>query len=400
MGAPIASSVTPKAGGGGFGGNNGANFASQPYAMPQPNPYPGVDAIMADVHMRPDDGFVPVSAIHLPPPKYSKPGPDATSGINKASIMRKSQDHSAENSPSELLDRKNLRKIAYQQFVPPPHAVYPQPYQSAAMLPPPPVPVQIPYQMQQPQMPMYPPQLPPQYYQQQMALAYQQQYQYSNANNMQPPQYQLPPPQEQEFHSTEEQKPPAYLSQPPSTHANPGQQPQPENRNRMVELPKSDKHKTKYTPYTLRDYQEIKPQKYHAFGGLGANVGGSMWKAQKDKLDRMTDYAKGMQKHNRERATGFGKPHQSAPPRMLVMPEVEEAMRRKAKMLQYAKQVPKPRKPPSRGPPRAPVQRSSLGESEDERLYGIGPVSDLERLEMQHNEYMQQVERMKHQFIN
>ncbi len=57
--------------------------------------------------------------------------------------------------------------------------------------------------------------------------------------------------------------------------------------------------KTTYTPYTLKDYDNIKPQKYYQLGGLGANIGSPEWLEKKRRLDRMHEFARSAQLVNR-----------------------------------------------------------------------------------------------------
>ncbi len=132
---------------------------------------------------------------------------------------------------------------------------------------------------------------------------------------------------------------------------------------------------------------ERRAGKYYELGGLGANVGGDVWQVKKGKIDRMTEYAKNANKMNKCRLPL--PPHPSLP-RKPPAPGVVQAKRKKQKMAEYAKQIPRPRKPRASSPPHE-------GEPEEDPIMVPGPMSELERLEMQHNEYLQQVEKLKKQ---
>ena len=45
-----------------------------------------------------------------------------------------------------------------------------------------------------------------------------------------------------------------------------------------------------YKPYTLKDYKEI--INVDTLGGLGANIGTEEWEKKKEKMDKMSEYAK------------------------------------------------------------------------------------------------------------
>ncbi len=127
--------------------------------------------------------------------------------------------------------------------------------------------------------------------------------------------------------------------------------------------------------------------KYYALGGLGANVGGEEWSAKKEKQARMTEYAKAVTKVNKSRpAVLSDKPPL---PRKMVPEKVEEAKRKKEKMLEYSKRVPKPKK--ARGEAVGPENAEA-----EEKTEPVRELTELEKLELQHNEYMEQIEKLKH----
>jgi hypothetical protein len=48
-----------------------------------------------------------------------------------------------------------------------------------------------------------------------------------------------------------------------------------------------------FKPYTLRDYQNIKPEKYYELGGLGpSTIGSEQWKIKKQIINRRNEYIK------------------------------------------------------------------------------------------------------------
>ncbi len=309
--------------------NTVSGSAVSPAPYQQVNPYPAsIDALIAE--MQPPAGTN--MGQYMPPPVYSKAQPVA-----------------GQNCRADTIDRKNLRDLAYQQLCAP----YPQ-------------------QMMQP---------PAQYYP--------------------PPQYQCYPPMpmpQPQFQPS--QQPPVYYAAPqnfaaPSTNpAHGGAVDEAEFKSPVPSSNPKEKqsHKQKYKPYTLRDYKEIKPEKYSALGGLGANVGGDKWQLQRGKLDRMTEYAKGAKKFNRERMTGFSK--RLSAPSKVIMPEVEEAIKRKRRMMDYAKQIPRPKRTVE-GTPFSEGGAVDIREDEENDAAIREPLTELEKLEMQHNEYMDQIGRMK-----
>ena len=55
--------------------------------------------------------------------------------------------------------------------------------------------------------------------------------------------------------------------------------------------------KYEYKPYTLKDYKEI--INVDSLGGLGANIGTEEWEKKKEKMDKMSEYAKNIFKKTR-----------------------------------------------------------------------------------------------------
>ena len=56
--------------------------------------------------------------------------------------------------------------------------------------------------------------------------------------------------------------------------------------------------KRMFSPYTLKDYKKIKPNKYILLGGLGANIGNEDWKKASEKKQKMKNYWKTLKKNN------------------------------------------------------------------------------------------------------
>jgi hypothetical protein len=128
---------------------------------------------------------------------------------------------------------------------------------------------------------------------------------------------------------------------------------------------------TGFEPYTLKDYQNIRSDKYYELGGLGAgNIGTEDWKQRKDALDKRNSYSKQVKKANA-----------NLPPsnyRRSKEPEKEPSKREKA--LQFAKMIPKP---------------THKSKSINEEIKSPAVSSVLEELEKQHLAYKASVDAIK-----
>ena len=91
-----------------------------------------------------------------------------------------------------------------------------------------------------------------------------------------------------------------------------------------------------YKPYTLKDYRDIKPQRYFALGGLGANIGSIEWQIRKTKLDRMHEFARSAHQLNRIRLSQTATRPLPMHPKT---PEQEMATRMREKMEEYSQTV-------------------------------------------------------------
>lgn len=59
-----------------------------------------------------------------------------------------------------------------------------------------------------------------------------------------------------------------------------------------------------YVPYTLREYEAIRPTQYQELGGLGPALGSEEWKRQKEARDRRIEYSRLVHDVNSQRLPG------------------------------------------------------------------------------------------------
>ena len=62
------------------------------------------------------------------------------------------------------------------------------------------------------------------------------------------------------------------------------------NKSNITTVTNINNSKFEYKPYTLKDYKEI--MNVDTLGGLGANIGTEEWEKKKEKMDKMSEYAK------------------------------------------------------------------------------------------------------------
>lgn len=89
-----------------------------------------------------------------------------------------------------------------------------------------------------------------------------------------------------------------------------------------------------YKPYTLKDYQNIKTDKYYELGGLGpSNIGTEEWKQRKEMIEKRLSYAKQVKMANA-----------NLPPSNMRKPqrEPEKEISKAEKAKQFARMIPKP----------------------------------------------------------
>eukprot|EP00826_Nyctotherus_ovalis_P039489 TRINITY_DN3803_c0_g1_i12.p1 TRINITY_DN3803_c0_g1~~TRINITY_DN3803_c0_g1_i12.p1 ORF type:complete len:406 (+),score=89.25 TRINITY_DN3803_c0_g1_i12:182-1399(+) len=89
---------------------------------------------------------------------------------------------------------------------------------------------------------------------------------------------------------------------------------------------------SKYRPYRISEYREIKPSRYYTLGGLGPNLGGEDWKERIERTRRMHEYARNVQELNKDLRAA--RKDANNPP---------AAEDKRKKMLDYARKVPKPK---------------------------------------------------------
>lgn len=120
-----------------------------------------------------------------------------------------------------------------------------------------------------------------------------------------------------------------------------------------------ENRKNNFKPYTLKDYQNIKTDKYYELGGLGpANIGTEDWKLRKQALEKRIDYSRQIQLANYNAPVMIRKGNE---------PETEISKREKA--IQFAKRIPKPRsdKTRSKADPSPPLS-TILEELEKQKM--------------------------------
>jgi hypothetical protein len=70
----------------------------------------------------------------------------------------------------------------------------------------------------------------------------------------------------------------------------------------LEEIPSGPFKYNEFKPYTIQDYNSIKPAKYYQLGGLGpVNIGTDDWVRRKGVNDKRNDYGKKVMKAKRER---------------------------------------------------------------------------------------------------
>ena len=137
-----------------------------------------------------------------------------------------------------------------------------------------------------------------------------------------------------------------------------------------IKTSQGEKFIEEYKPYTLKDYQIIKTDKYFELGGLGpSNLGTEDWKQKKEMMDKRISYAKHVKLANANLpASSCRKPK-----------ELEKEVSKNERAIQFAKMIPKP------------TSKPKLVKAE------ITPALStvLEELEKQHLAYKASVEAIK-----
>lgn len=104
----------------------------------------------------------------------------------------------------------------------------------------------------------------------------------------------------------------------------------------------NNRRKYIYKPYTLKDYNSIKPVRYYCLGGLGANIGTPDWQNRKAKLDRMHEFARSADLINRIRLEKNTRGDFITDFRM--QPDQTVVQNLKQKINEYGQTPPRPRK--------------------------------------------------------
>ena len=133
-----------------------------------------------------------------------------------------------------------------------------------------------------------------------------------------------------------------------------------------AKLTKSRKIPNEFIPYTLKDYQIIKTNKYYELGGLGpSSIGTDEWKERKENQDKRIIYAQQVKLANSS-MQAQGK-----------LKDPEKKISKREKAFQFAKMIPKPLK------------------KQQKDLIDSTPPCILEELEKQHNSYKVSVNAIK-----
>ena len=140
-----------------------------------------------------------------------------------------------------------------------------------------------------------------------------------------------------------------------------------------IKTSQGEKFIEEYKPYTLKDYQIIKSDKYFELGGLGpSNLGTEDWKQRKEMLDKRISYAKHVKLANANLpASNTRKPK-----------ETEKEVSKNERAAQFAKMIPRPASKPKTVKTEAAPALSSV----------------LEELERQHQAYKASVDAIKSGF--
>lgn len=102
----------------------------------------------------------------------------------------------------------------------------------------------------------------------------------------------------------------------------------------------------------MKDYKEkvAPPQKIS--GGLGPNIGSEEWRKRNERAEAMKQYAKKIDRVNKQREAVLPKPEKPQPVRSKAPTELAK---------EYSKQIPKPKPKPKPEEKRGPRRSESLG---------------------------------------
>jgi hypothetical protein len=143
---------------------------------------------------------------------------------------------------------------------------------------------------------------------------------------------------------------------------------------RQFPLPKSVQNGTEYRdrhfaykPYTIKDYQQIKPEKYNKMGGLGPNIGTDDWKSKIIMRKEMLEFGSKITQLNKEKLASCVK--RSSSPK-------KESKREKA--IEYSKKL-----------------KQMVHESIPMPSYSKQVEDDLNKLQEQHEVLAREIEKIK-----
>jgi hypothetical protein len=132
-----------------------------------------------------------------------------------------------------------------------------------------------------------------------------------------------------------------------------------------------------FVPYSIKDYNNIKPEGYYELGGLGpSSVGTDDWVKRKEMQERRKEYAKQIVANNSNRL----------PPSNKRRPErqVEEKLSARQRAIEFAKNIPKPTL-------KVAVKESLETENK------IEPESELDKMQKEHEKLKASVMQIKAQ---
>ncbi|CAG9328900.1 unnamed protein product [Blepharisma stoltei] len=131
-----------------------------------------------------------------------------------------------------------------------------------------------------------------------------------------------------------------------------------------------------FTPYTLKDYKNIRNDKYYELGGLGPiNIGTEEWEKKKELQDKKKEYAKQVMQANSS----------LLPPTVVKKPK-EKEMSSRQRAIEFAKKIQKP-----------PLKVKALGQEikEENEEFEDKTLSWLSNLEKQHEIYKNKAQEIR-----
>eukprot|EP00357_Protocruzia_adherens_P027103 CAMPEP_0114981958 /NCGR_PEP_ID=MMETSP0216-20121206/5830_1 /TAXON_ID=223996 /ORGANISM="Protocruzia adherens, Strain Boccale" /LENGTH=671 /DNA_ID=CAMNT_0002343681 /DNA_START=43 /DNA_END=2058 /DNA_ORIENTATION=- len=149
----------------------------------------------------------------------------------------------------------------------------------------------------------------------------------------------------------------------------------------------------KYKPYTLRDFRELQASKNIKLGGLGPNTNTEEWKRQRDKRNKMEEFSKNIRVVNRNTHLER-QPTLTSEERSPVGGWPTNGKSSRDKALDYAKNIPLPRKESRRSSSRKGLYQDDVDFS---NAYEDNS-NELDYLDMNRERFQNQVERIRTDF--